>query len=163
MSAKMTEMAEFNKALLTSALTIIGGCLIFVFQRFLLEPLNEQSRVIGRVAFAMHYYGREYNAPLNPKGVDQATQDRFWKVADQIRELASSLAETSQAVRPYWFWRTLGMTPSRANIAQAIRLLTGMSNNMFASGAADVRQQSKQNWADADAVIKALGLRRWDK
>jgi hypothetical protein len=156
-------MAEFNKALLTSALTLIGGCLIFVFQRFLLEPLNEQSRVIGRVSFAMHYYGREYNSPLIPKQADQETREHYWAVGDKLRELASSLAESSQAVRPYWLWRLLKMTPDRENIDAVIGLLTRMSNSLFVLGQEQYREQVKQNWKDADEIIKQLGLRRWGK
>lgn len=156
-------MTELDKILLTSAFTIIGGCLVFVVQRFLLDPLNEQSRVLGRITFAMHYYGREYNSPVNPNHADQANQQRYWGVADRLRELGSSLAETSQSIRFYWFWLILGMTPRRKRIDEAIGLLTRMSNSMFAFDSATRTEQIRQNWADADAVTKSLGLRRWGK
>ena len=156
-------MTELDKILLTSGLTIIGGCVIFVVQRFLLDPLNEQSRVLGRITFAMHYYGREYNFPINPKDADQASQQRYWAVADRLRELGSSLAETSQGIRFYWLWLVLGMTPRRKRIDEAIGLLTRMSNSMFAFDSGSQMEQIRQNWADADSVTKLLGLRRWGK
>jgi hypothetical protein len=113
-------MTELDKILLTSGLTIIGGCLEFSVQRFLLDPLNEQSRVLGRITFAMHYYAKEYNYPINSDHADQSSQQRYWAVADGLRELGSSLAETSQGVRLYWFWLVLGMTPRRKKIDEAI-------------------------------------------
>jgi hypothetical protein len=134
-----------------------------VVQRFLLEPLNELSRVLGRITFAMHYYGREYNFPINPEHADQASQQRYWAVADRLRELGSSLAETSQGIRLYWFWLILRMTPRRKRIDEAIGLLTRMSNSMFAFDSARQAEQIRQNWADADAIMKLLGLRRWGK
>jgi hypothetical protein len=156
-------MTELDKILLTGGLTIIGGCLVFVVQRFLLEPLNDQSRVLGRITFAMHYYGREYNFPINPEHADEASQQRYWAVADRLRELGSSLAESSRGIRPYWLWLILGMTPRRKRIDEAISLLTRMSNSMFAFDPASRAEQTRQNWADADAVTKLLGLRRWGK
>jgi hypothetical protein len=156
-------MTELDKILLTSGLTIIGGCLVFVVQRFLLEPLNEQSRVLGRITFAMHYYGREYGFPISPEHADQASQQRYWAVADKLRELGSSLAETSQGIRLYWFWLILRMTPRRKRIDEAIGLLTRMSNSMFAFDSESRAEQTRQNSADADTVIKLLGLRRWGR
>ena len=34
---------------------------------------------------------------------------------------------------------------------------------MFAFDSATRTEQIRQNWADADAVAKSLGLRRWGK
>ena len=156
-------MTELDKILLTSGLTIVGGCLVFVFQRFLLDPLNEQSRVLGRITFALHYYGREYNSPLHLEHADQASQHRYWAVTDKLRELGSSLAETSQGIRLYWIWTILRMAPGRKRIDEAIGLLTGMSNSMFASTAQDRADQGRQNGDDANAITALLRLRRWGK
>src|SRR5262249_11649405 len=138
-------MTELDKVLLTSGLTVIGGSLVFVVQRFILEPLNDQSKVLGRIAFAMHYYGREYNYPIDSQHADQASQQRYWAVADRLRELGSSLAETSQAIRWYWVWLLLGLTPRRKRVNEAIGLLTRMSNSMFAFDTDSRMGQIRQN------------------
>jgi hypothetical protein len=156
-------MTELDKILLTSGLTVIGGSLVFVVERFVLEPLNDQSKVLGRIAFAMHYYGREFNYPIDPQHADQASQQRYWAVADRLRELGSSLAETSQGIRWYWLWLLLRLTPRRNRVNEAIGLLTRMSNNMFAFDAGSRAQQIRQNSDDADGITKVLGLRRWGK
>ena len=156
-------MTDLDKILLTSGVTVIGGSLVFVVQRFVLEPLNEQSRVLGRIAFALHYYGREYNYPIHPSEADQASKQRYWVVADRLRELGSSLAENSQTVRWYWIWLALGLTPRRKRINEAIGLLTRMSNSMFAIHPGDRTEQVRQNWHDADTISALLGLRKWGK
>jgi len=156
-------MTELDRILLTSCLTVFGGSLVFVIERFVLEPLNEQSKTLGRIAFAMHYYGKEYNYPIDPSKADSGSQQRYWDVADRLRELGSSLAETSQSVRCYFLWRVVGLTPRRRNVDQAIGLLTRMSNSMFAFSAESRTQQVRQNWADADEINRLLGLRRWGK
>lgn len=156
-------MTEIVKILLTSGFTIIGACLVLAAQRFVLDPLNEQSRTLGRITFAMHYFGREYNSPVNPSVADPATQQRYWVAADRIRELGSSLAETSQGIRFYQFWLLLGLTPRREKVDEAIGLLTRMSNSMFAFSVETQEAHVWQNWKDADSIIKLLGLRRWGR
>lgn len=156
-------MTDVEKIFYTSTLTVIGGSLVLAVQRFILEPLNEQSKVLGRITFAMHYYGREYGYPVAPPNTDKETEQRYWAVADRLRELGSSLAEMSQSIRWYWIWRLLRLTPQRKHINDAIGLLTRMSNNMFAFDAATRAEQSRQNCADADAILRLLGLRRWGR
>jgi len=53
-------MTELEKIFLTSGLPIVGGALVFALQRFVLEPLNDQVKVLGRLTFALYYHGREY-------------------------------------------------------------------------------------------------------
>src|SRR5438309_1028902 len=125
-------MSELLKIVLTSGLTVVGGLAVFVLQRFVLEPLNEQSKVLGRITYAMFYYGREYGFPIDPSQAPEDTQKRYWAAADQIRGLAASLAETSQSIRFRWMWILLGLTPRRRKINASIGLLTRMSNSFFA-------------------------------
>jgi hypothetical protein len=156
-------VTELGKILLAASLTIIGGCLVFAFQRFFLDPLNEQNRTLGRITFAMHYYGREYNSPLDPTKANEETQKRYLAASDRLRELGSSLAETSQGIRLYRLWRVLRLTPDRSQIDEAIGLLTRMSNSMFAFSHGTQMEQIRQNWDDADSIIRILGLRKWGK
>jgi hypothetical protein len=150
-------VTEIEKIVLTSALTVVGGLLIFVLQRFLLEPLNDQSKILGRITYAMFYYGREYGFPINPQTAPEESQKRYWDVADHIRGLAASLAETSQGIRFRWVWVCLRLTPRRKRVNEAIGLLTRMSNSFFALTPEQGREQMHQNCADADAVLCPFG------
>src|SRR5262245_63628636 len=95
-------MTELEKIFLTSGLTVVGGALIFATQRFVLEPLNEQSKVLGRITFALFYHGREYGNPITRDSPDAEAVKRYREASDKIRELAGLLAETSQSIRFYW-------------------------------------------------------------
>ena len=157
----MATMTDIVKIVLTSGLTIVGGCRVFVVQRFLLDPVNDQSRTLGRIAFAIHYYGKDYGNPIIRDHADNTGQQPYREVSDRLRELGSSLAETSQGVRVYWFWTLLGMVPRRERVDKAYRLLTRMSNSMFASDLAMQTEHRRTNEKDADEVLQLLGLRRW--
>lgn len=156
-------MNELFKIVLTSGLTVVGGLAVFVLQRFVLEPLNEQSKVLGRVTYAMFYWGREYGLPIDPSHAPEDAQRRYWAAADEVRGLAGSLAEASQSVRFHWVWIALRLTPRRKKINDAIGLLTRMSNSFFAFDVAQRTEQSRQNCADADEISRLLGLKRWGK
>jgi hypothetical protein len=156
-------MSELFKIVLTSGLTVVGGLAVFVLQRFVLEPLNEQSKVLGRITYAMFYWGREYDFPIDPSHAPEDAQKRYWAAADQIRGLAGSLAEASQSIRFRWIWIPLRLTPRRKKINDAIGLLTRMSNSFFAFNLEQRREQSRQNCADADEILKLLGMERWGK
>src|SRR5579859_8164866 len=95
-------MTELEKIFLTSGLTVVGGALVFVLQRFVLEPLNEQSRVLGRITFALYYHGREYGNPIPRASADSEAIKIYREASNRMRELAGLLAETSQSVRLYW-------------------------------------------------------------
>ena len=53
-------MSEEYKILLTSALTILGGIIIFAagqaLVKFIIEPLHDQSNLIGEIADSLVFY-----------------------------------------------------------------------------------------------------------
>src|SRR5687768_13838110 len=53
-------MSEELKIILTSSFTILGGIIIFVVgqvvAKFIIEPLYEQSKLIGEIANSLIYY-----------------------------------------------------------------------------------------------------------
>jgi len=152
-------VTELEKIFLTSALTVVGASLVFALQRFVIEPLNEQSKVLGRITYSVYYYGREFSFPVNPENTDADTQRRYWAAADQFR----ALAETSQAIRLYWLCMLLRLTPRRKRIHEAIGLLTRISNSFFAFDVENRTQYARQNHADADMVLEVLKLHKWGK
>ena len=53
-------MSEFERVLLTSALTIVGGVLILTLGRimvkFIIEPLHDQAKLIGEITGALVFF-----------------------------------------------------------------------------------------------------------
>ena len=154
-------MTELEKIFLTSGLTVVVGALVFVIQRFVLEPLNEQSKVLGRITFALYYHRREYGNPIQKADGAEGTKN-YREASNRIRELGGLLAETSQSVRLYWICVLLRGTRRRKHIDDAIGLLTGLSNSFFIEDCATPMAGFK-NCNDADEVLKLLRLRKWGK
>ncbi len=155
-------MTELEKIFLTSSLTIFGGALVFAIQRFVLDPLSEQSKVLGRITFALYYHGREYANPISRCNADEEAVKHYREAANRIRELAGLLAETSQSVRLYWICVVMRATPRRERINDAIGLLTRLSNSFFVESA-DIHMPGVRNSKDADEVLKLLRLKKWGK
>ncbi|MEX5283773.1 hypothetical protein [Nitrospira tepida] len=133
--------------LLTSALTIIGGVVVFslsqIVQRFLVEPVHEQAKVIGEIFFGLVYYADRYANPGTGK------MEAMTEVADTMRRYASRLAGTTHAVRCYRLFECFGLAPNREAVDQAVHKLIRISNSVHTGN-------GRENSADADNVRKLL-------
>lgn len=133
--------------LLTSAITIIGGVLVFSFsqiiQKFLVEPVHEQAKVIGEIFFGIVYYGDRYANPGTgpPKTMEEA--------ADAFRRYASRLEGTTHAIRWYRLFEKIRLAPNRENVEKAVRNLIRISNSIYTGN-------GRENSNDADDVKKLL-------
>ena len=60
-------MSELFKILLTSFLTVFSGTVVFVagqnVSRFFIEPIHEQRRLIGEIAYVLIFYAPFYAIP----------------------------------------------------------------------------------------------------
>ncbi len=155
------EMSEALKITLTVSLTVLGGLFVFVLQRFVLEPLNDQSKVLGRITYTLYFYAREYQAPIDPYDQDSDKMKRYKTAVDRLLELAAQLAESSQGIRFRWVWSLVGLAPKRNNINMAIKLLTELSNGLFAVGRPAQKDAMLQNCATADRILQILRLEKW--
>jgi hypothetical protein len=90
-------MTAVVKPVLTTLSTIIPATLIFVigqiFTRFVLEPIQEQARTVGRIAFCLLAY-----ADLTP---ETHKTDRLDEASRALRELAAQL-RASRRVIPFY-------------------------------------------------------------
>jgi len=154
-------MNDWFKITITSGLTVVVGALVFALQRFLLEPLHEQRKVIGRIAFALHFEGPQLNTVLRTKDTHESTIKRSHDASIRFRELGAALAETSQAIRCYRLWSLLRLAPKLKDIHIAIGLLTRLSNSLITNDASFLRELVNQNWEDDPALRAALGIRKW--
>lgn len=142
-------MPDLIKIFFTSALTILGGVLIFavtqLLQKFLLEPVHEQSKVIGEIFFGLVYYANRYANPRSGRAEDLAD------ISDVFRRYASQLQSTTHAVRCYNLFEKLGLVPHRANIEEAVGDLIRISNSIDSGN-------GRENKQDADNVKRLLTI-----
>ena len=123
-------MSELFKIVLTSSLTVLGGILVFVvgriIEKFAIEPIHKQSRLIGEIADSLIFYADLYSNP----GIGKREQmDEAKKV---LREQASQLIARNNMIPCYKFWRclSLGHLPKRTDVIEARHELIGLSNSI---------------------------------
>ena len=135
----MIAAIDIGSALVTSALTILGGVLLFgmgqVLTRFYLDPLERLRQLIGKIAFSMDYYANQLFG--GQKG-DKA-RTAFRRQACQLREM-------SQALPNYdFFAKYLKLVPDKRNVEKASSLLICLSNTPEKQdGVAQPSQDMKQ-------------------
>jgi hypothetical protein len=109
-----------SSELRTAALTVVLGFVVFVLgqivQRFFLEPMQEQKRIIGEIAFAVLYYG---NVSI------MANKERQEEAVFHLRKLAGQLRATLWTVPWYRLFESLRMVEKRENVLTASEQLVG--------------------------------------
>lgn len=147
-------MSDLFKILLTSSLTVVGGVLIFVvgrvIERFLIEPVHEQSRVIGEIADSLIFYANLYCNPGlgKPEEMDEASK--------VLRQHASRLMARTHAIRSYWLMQRLKITPEHKDILKAHENLIGLSNSIHG----DDPRLSDVNLIRRKQIEMSLGIRK---
>jgi hypothetical protein len=114
--------------------TVLAGVLVFVvgqaIQRFLLEPIQEQRRVIGDIASAILLYGNIGPLPpdVPPESLALAATPAEATIA--LRTLAARLRATIWTIPLYGAWSGARVVHSRATILDASQQLVGWSNSL---------------------------------
>jgi hypothetical protein len=108
--------------LLTASITVILGYLVFVLgqftQRLCIEPIQEQKRVIGEIAYLLDYYGNVASA--SKAGLTE-------EASRELRRLAGELRSTLRTVLGYRFFAFLGVVEKKDDVIRATTELKGVS------------------------------------
>ncbi len=131
---------------LTAAVTVSLGLGVLVAgqiaQRFFLDPIQEQRRVIGEIAYAVIYYGNVGKV---------ASAEEREETRRTLRELSGRLHATLWAVPRYRRFESLGAVEKEENVVAAYTGLIGWSNSVsMGDDSMSSRRRSE--------IIKALGL-----
>ncbi len=110
---------------LTAAITVVLGFVVFVFgqiaQRFFIEPIQEQKRVIGKIAYTVVYYGN----------VGKIVKAELREEAQRtLRKLSGRQHATLWTVPQYRRFESLGAVEKRDNVIAAYTGLIGWSNSV---------------------------------
>lgn len=178
-------MSELYKIILTSVLTIIGGMVVFVIGqmivKFVIEPLNEQSKLIGEIATSLiffanvgvgveqHYYEEikrayTYDEPAKSvltKRYEQILQNH-WRKSDEaaeiLRQQASKLIGLTNSIPSYKLWSLLSKRfPKYPNIIKASSQLIGMANSTHRETSGNDRTRKIAELLNLTVVLKHLG------
>ncbi len=143
-------MSDLFKIVLTSSLTVLGGVIVFslgqLIQKFLIEPVHEQAKVIGEISFGLTYYACWYANP----GVGKP--DDLQAASDAIRRYASQLTATTNSVRCYGLFHKLRLVPDRNTVSDARGRLILISNSIFQA------TTGRDNSKDAKEIKRLLKI-----
>jgi hypothetical protein len=122
-------------SLVTAALTALFGILVFVVgqfaQRFFLEPIQEQRRVIGEIAYALVFYANVSDVSENRRlGRPLLELEDPTVVAKSLRRLASQLRSSLYTVPFYELFSRLKAVPNKEAVLKASQGLVGWSNSI---------------------------------
>jgi len=108
--------------LLTASITVVLGFFVFVLgqftQRLCIEPIQEQKRVIGEIAYLLDYYGDV--ASVAKAGLAE-------EASRELSRLAGELRATLRTVLWYRFFEFPGVVEKRENVMRATTELKGVS------------------------------------
>ena len=132
--------------MLTAAITVVLGFVIFVLgqiaQRFFLEPIQEQKRVIGEITHAVVQYANVS---------DKSPPEIRLEAHQELRDLAARLNATLRTIPLYRYFEARGWVEKKENVNAARSGLVGWSNSV-------VMEKPPNLETHRSAIIKALGL-----
>lgn len=135
-------MSETFKIVLTSALTIIGGVVVYlvsqVLSKFVIDPIHEQKKTIGQVADALIYHRNVYSSG----GI--VAREKLDAAHDDLRLLATELRSKTHLIPMYNFFSRYGVVLDLDNVVSASTELIRLSNMVY---------QKDTDWRDGFAPV----------
>lgn len=123
---------ELFKATLTAVVGIMVFVLGQIVQRIFLEPIQEQRKVIGEIAYALLMYGNvDHVAQRNAEGLTLVELETPLSVVKAIRGLGARFLQTKRVIPMYSVFAFLRIVPSDSDARRAMHGLTGWSNSIY--------------------------------
>lgn len=148
-------MSELFKIILTSSFTLISGVVVLVvgqiITKFFIEPIHEQGKIIGEIAYSLTMYSNVYS---NPGIVKREKMDEASTV---LRKCASQLLAVTYSLKLYWLWEKLKIVPQCDAIELASMKLIGLSNFLYDP---EVNAKVSNDWGIE--IKKALSINTKD-
>lgn len=121
-------------AIVTAVLAILVFVVTQSFLKFVLEPIQEQRKLIGQVAHALLFYANVSSAESIKFG-DQvmtvgADSEEIEETRKSLRGLAGQLRASLWTVPFYDALARLGWVPKREDVLEAATQLVGWSNSL---------------------------------
>jgi len=138
-------------------LTAILGVLVFVagqaILRFVVEPVQEQKRLIGEVTHALLFY-----ANRGPIGVELGSYpaEHLYEASAHLRDLAGRLRASVFYVPFYDSLARLGVVPTKEDALEAAAQLVGWSNSVLSERSG----RDRDNLNRQRIIAEKLGITR---
>lgn len=127
-------MTDIQMAFFTSALTIIGGVLIYslsqIVQNNFINPLKNFKETISEISYALFFYADIYSNP-------ESTYDEESRLArNELRGLAAQLRASSINIPIYHALEKMKLLTEINNVLTAYQQLIGLSNRLISNRSA---------------------------
>ncbi len=145
--------------MLTPILTALLAVLVFVltqsFLKLVLEPIQEQRRLIGEVAHALVFYANVYHVTAFGTP-DERRIEELEEARKALRNLAGQLRASLWTVPFYDALARVGWVPRKQDVLEAATQLIGWSTSLYGSTGDGAREKRRTIIADRLGITKLL-------
>jgi hypothetical protein len=152
-----------SEAITTAALTVFAGFVVFVLgqivQRFVLEPIQEQRRVIGEIAHALLFYANVHYED-SVEEYEKMSEQRILDLEETrktLRGLAGRLQTSLWTVPAYDALARVGWVRKKDDVLVASKNLVGWSNSLYSDRLSESRDRRRRNIADVLGISEKVG------
>jgi hypothetical protein len=142
-----------------AVVTVVGALIVFVltqsFLKLVLEPIQEQKKLIGDVAHALLFYANVYH-PDSFGPPDERRREELDEARKTLRGLAGRLQASLWTVPFYDSLARLGRVPRKEDVLAASTQLVGWSNSLYGRSGEEGRDKRKKIIADSLGITKRL-------
>jgi hypothetical protein len=153
-------VAEVWTAIITALLAVLVFVVTQGILKLVLEPLQEQRRLVGEVAAALTVYERAFTLRVEPiSGTEPvplgASREEAAEAAKALRELGGSLQAGLWAVPFYDLFALFGIVPT----ARAVVVATDELHMWYSQLPNPVNEHQAQRIRECrDTISKSLGI-----
>ena len=108
-------MSDFEKILLTAAMTVLGGFIIHsisqLFLKLFIEPLQEYRKKKSEAISLLSFYSNMLSSRIHDNDTNEY-RERHHKAQDEIRMCMSNLKAAYYSISPQWFAILIGVIPN---------------------------------------------------
>lgn len=120
---------------ITTFITVFSGTLVFVLgqiiNKFFIEPIHNQSKVVGKIGYNLIFYSYIINNP--GLSLDTMPQDVRQEAYQELRGLASEIMMRTYIIKGYCFFEKLKIVPRQNYISEVSSDLIGLANSILRS------------------------------
>jgi hypothetical protein len=144
----------------TGIVTALLAVLVFVvtqsFLKIILEPIQDQRKLIGEIAHALLFYANVYH--LHIQRPDEEQKQEIDNAKKAFRELAGRLRASLWTIPLYDALALLGRVPKQQDVLAASDALVGWSNSLYGREEATHRREYQKVIADRLGISKRIIL-----
>jgi len=123
-------LSPATQVALTAALTLIGGCVLFLFSQVITEgvikPYIEYRKILADITYTLVYHGNIIvSAPAGSQ------PDAHTEISAKLRELSARLRSSITALPFHSLLRALRLIPPQGRILDAAGRLIRISNRLL--------------------------------